>query len=103
MGTTRAGARAGVTVHKNAMIGDDARGRARARARATVNKNAMIEDDARGRARARARATVHKNTMIEDDARGRARAGVTMHKNFKKVKIGKSMIFKNKSVFLDPH
>ena len=45
------------------MVGDDSR------ARATVHKNAMVGDDSRGRTRARA--TVHKNTMIEDDARGR--------------------------------
>ena len=45
----------------------------------------MIGDDSRGRAHARAWTTVHNNTMIEDDARGRARAGVTMHKNFRKI------------------
>ena len=99
------------------MIGEDSRGRARARAcgrapRCTRTRF-MVGDDSRGRARAprctrtpwlgitragaRARATVHKNTMIEDDAHGRARAGVTMHKNFKKVKIPKSIIFRRKN------
>ena len=83
------------------MIGDDSRGCARARGSATVHKNAM---HGWGRL-ARARATVHKNAMIEDDARAgaHARAGVTMHKNVQKVKIGKSMIFKKKTMFLDAY
>ena len=45
---------AGVTVHKNAMIGDDSRGPGRhsaAGAGVTVLKNAMIGDDSRGCAR----------------------------------------------------
>ena len=62
---------------------------ARARTGVTVHMNAMTGDDSRGRVRAGV--TVHKNAMIGDDSRGRARAGVTVHKNVKKVKIEKPM------------
>ena len=66
------------------------------RARATVHKNAMHGWGRLARAHVRARHRAQEHHDRGRRARARARAGVTMHKNFEKVKIGKTMIFKQK-------